>query len=766
MFNVQLGQEGGGSNVTAKSADAGGSAFQAVGNLAKDVGNIFNMHNQNQVAQAKSESEAQASASSQELSKQMGLIQEGVDQGSISQAKANQMGKLAYSALINEGADPVELKKTWDAAKGVYGGFEKTTEEKAIDQLNEQAVLTGRAFGGETPEQMREIRSQMGKQALYEEGLARADRDLERKDKQTASEAKANKHKYEENLYGVIESNVGKLDGVLNNISQRIKSGEITVQEGLDDMERQTSALGDQLTKQGMKSPEIVKTYEALNQKKLEAMKKRFTDPAGAEAAERELAGIIAQEQLSWMQTPKLRKFVALTPLLPPGIVTHISYINETMANMLSEADDADSEYPPNILKKDKDSKEEYANILRLNAEDKDIKNKPAQMDALVRQTNGMLKDIDASGTSVKNPAAFNEVMGLLSNPKFAESISLADPEAKEGALNVLEENYVSKVMPAIHEHLGKALNLPSPRSSANRSGGKSVNLKESVNVRVTAGGNVEFILDPSLPVSERKELQAKVRDLNKKLSPLVNQIVRAQSHIYGNTNYGKIAQEFIGDNFRSMLVQKEAEESPAGKTEAKAEAKPKVDDSIKAIPSVVSNTFKTKESPNTDAFNGEVSKFSTSGFKPSTSTISEVLSEQASILNKVNESNLKLDPKKGGKSIAKLKAEHGSKYVTPTSAVGKYQITGSTLKQAVKSLGLKGDEVFDEALQDRIMVDYLMRKKQPNLRKYFDSKSPTEDEKKKARVALGKEWEGFNSKHSTDEEAMKVLEGMREYYK
>lgn len=57
-------------------------------------------------------------------------------------------------------------------------------------------------------------------------------------------------------------------------------------------------------------------------------------------------------------------------------------------------------------------------------------------------------------------------------------------------------------------------------------------------------------------------------------------------------------------------------------------------------------------------------------------------------------------------------------------NAAGKYQIIKTTLPGAVKSLGLSGNEKFDQALQDRIFNEYLIKTKQAAIGDYISGKS------------------------------------------
>jgi hypothetical protein len=57
-------------------------------------------------------------------------------------------------------------------------------------------------------------------------------------------------------------------------------------------------------------------------------------------------------------------------------------------------------------------------------------------------------------------------------------------------------------------------------------------------------------------------------------------------------------------------------------------------------------------------------------------------------------------------------------------NAAGRYQIIGSTLADAVKSLGLTGGEKFDKATQDRIFEQYLLQNKRKAIGDYISGKS------------------------------------------
>ncbi|AOK00190.1 mannosyl-glycoprotein endo-beta-N-acetylglucosamidase [Burkholderia vietnamiensis] len=71
-------------------------------------------------------------------------------------------------------------------------------------------------------------------------------------------------------------------------------------------------------------------------------------------------------------------------------------------------------------------------------------------------------------------------------------------------------------------------------------------------------------------------------------------------------------------------------------------------------------------------------------------------------------------------------------------NAAGRYQIIGSTLAEAARSLRLNGDEVFDRRLQDRIFEQYLVRNKRRAIADYVEGRS---DDLRGALRAASREW-------------------------
>lgn len=112
--------------------------------------------------------------------------------------------------------------------------------------------------------------------------------------------------------------------------------------------------------------------------------------------------------------------------------------------------------------------------------------------------------------------------------------------------------------------------------------------------------------------------------------------------------------------------------------------------------------------------------------------------------------------------------------------AVGKYQMTPGTMREAVAKLGIDENTPFTPELQDRLFSDYLVDEKRPDVRAYITGAGGEQD-LKAAQLALAKEFAsvadpntnksyydgdaGGNSASITAAQSAAALEQMRERY-
>ncbi|MBU9649351.1 mannosyl-glycoprotein endo-beta-N-acetylglucosamidase [Burkholderia multivorans] len=95
-------------------------------------------------------------------------------------------------------------------------------------------------------------------------------------------------------------------------------------------------------------------------------------------------------------------------------------------------------------------------------------------------------------------------------------------------------------------------------------------------------------------------------------------------------------------------------------------------------------------------------------------------------------------------------------------NAAGRYQIIKDTLAEAVRSMGLKGDEKFDRDMQDRIFEQYLVNNKRRAISDYLSGKS---EQLGAAIYATAKEWASVAVPKGMKTESGRISDGTMTFY-
>lgn len=93
--------------------------------------------------------------------------------------------------------------------------------------------------------------------------------------------------------------------------------------------------------------------------------------------------------------------------------------------------------------------------------------------------------------------------------------------------------------------------------------------------------------------------------------------------------------------------------------------------------------------------------------------------------------------------------------------AIGRYQLLRVTLEEAIASLKLSLDHLFNEGVQDYIFDGYLIARKRPAILAYIEGTG----DYKKCRLALAREWASMPVLPGTILHSKKIAQGGESYY-
>ena len=93
--------------------------------------------------------------------------------------------------------------------------------------------------------------------------------------------------------------------------------------------------------------------------------------------------------------------------------------------------------------------------------------------------------------------------------------------------------------------------------------------------------------------------------------------------------------------------------------------------------------------------------------------------------------------------------------------AIGRYQLLLTTLEEAIASLKLSLDHLFNEGVQDYIFDAYLITRKRPAIMAYIEDRG----DYKQCRLSLAREWASMPVLPGTILNSKKIAQGGESYY-
>lgn len=160
---------------------------------------------------------------------------------------------------------------------------------------------------------------------------------------------------------------------------------------------------------------------------------------------------------------------------------------------------------------------------------------------------NSVLRGLDVYGPSASNPADYKSVIDFLSKSEVGRFVStqggFQDSAAATQAARVLQYQYDTTLIPLIQGEWERTdiravtvtptLDYRNPDVKVDDIGRTSEVIKPQF-----VGSGVTFVAEPGV---NDYATRRKVRELNDKISPMLNKMIRTQAHLSGNTDYKSV---------------------------------------------------------------------------------------------------------------------------------------------------------------------------------------------------------------------------------
>lgn len=261
-------------------------------------------------------------------------------------------------------------------------------------------------------------------------------------------------------------------------------------------------------------------------------------------------------------QIAKIAGFSSVIRNADPGLIVNMNTISARYLDSGNNIESKPADVMPDTAE-DKKNVDDYLKILTSSVDK--INNGSADNAAQTTQevNNNLvniLKAVDVYSPTTSKPEDFNSVMKFLADPKMGKFIagqggipSTVVPQA----VNALDFEYKQKVLPLIQEEFQKAMTGGTAtityQGRTEVPGVKNQKPASELIKPVFSGSGVTFTVDPSVKDSF---VRAKVRDLNNKVAPVLNQMIRVDAHLAGSTNYKQTYEQNYSDLFTPAEAQ------------------------------------------------------------------------------------------------------------------------------------------------------------------------------------------------------------------
>lgn len=503
-------------------------------------------------------------------------IAQAVDRGDLTSQEARMRMRANYAATIAD--NPGLIDEITSLHKGLVGtsglglvAKEGTQQEQAFNNALKEATINGWVTADMGQEQAAEQtraymqfnRSQeMINAAQNELALQRAQlgyktdqiqhttAQISQRSASLSLTQKQAEIQSQEALGMMGQAYMPKFRSDMQRILEQQKKGVITDKEAVDLIDGQWATLQATVAQVGTEAgSSYIQNIIAPMQFMYGATRKRATGELDTALYEQQTEKAIAMQTANMSGDPELVRALATSKMFPNSDVANINAINTvvgrwltkngkeggSVANLTDPDDEANTTNYLNIVKSNLRGIGEEGSLIGGAEAEKEVRN----------NINNILKGVTAYSSSVESPEDYNQLVEFFASPDFgqyASSYGMSFNKQTASAANqVLMQQYEQEVIPLIEQAWAESQTVVSsyptggPMGSFDQSEDTSSLIKP-----VWSGTGVSFVArDQSNP-----RVNAKVQDLNKRVSPVVNRLIRMGAHLQGTMEYKKVYEE------------------------------------------------------------------------------------------------------------------------------------------------------------------------------------------------------------------------------
>ena len=478
------------------------------------------------------------------------LLADAVEQGAMTPAAARTAARANYLryAANNPGSSP-ELLERNSKVLNQAGLGKVITTGTAEDQAREAVVSESIKEGWANPEEYVEHKqasrrlADAQKKLTFDSGMSKFEQD------QLQAESKAA-------MVSLATTSIPKLRDDLTGIAAQVKGGQLSSEDAIAMIKgMEVSRIIQQSQVGAYAGSAFVSDILAPQKRILEDTVKMLDGSMDVELAEQRNKANMANAKAYWLSDPTVARIAAGTELLQH--TDHLKLISKMDSSVIKKVSQLGNSPTKsvNLTSTDESDAEDNGYVLQaLKGNLKDSLNKRVteeQSLQIKQAVDNVLDSVDIYKGSAENAKAYNSLMDFWSSDEFARYAQTGlNSEKAYKAKVVMQENYEDEVIPLIKEEYESVVFTGGRKERGPKAKVESATTAvESIKPQFTGAGAL-FVIDESVAKEDRIDLQRKVKQLNTKVAPVLNRMLRASTHLGGTKNYKATYEELYSRIF------------------------------------------------------------------------------------------------------------------------------------------------------------------------------------------------------------------------
>ncbi len=508
-------------------------------------------------------------------------LADAVDTGGMSSLEARTRMRANLSrAIADNPALAVDLGKAHTATIKSTGlgqaVYEGTEAEKQQVNIETEAVEAGWVRPNQSPQdkekaayayqdfkrsmelmgfEQKKLALESSRVGLQRERIGLTTAGIQQQNARLALAEKQNKLNAQNALGKASNAYIVKLQGDLENIRQAKEDGRIDATQAAMATD-QAFLVVDQLTRQigAQAGSDYVNNLTAPMRQMVENYKGYMTGQIKLDDLKTRTDTNVAMQTLNLSNNPQSAKLIAASKLFPNSDVISLTQSNDVVMNFIGGGQDVNTK-PADVLpdyQEGKDGLNTYLNMMqqtmgKVNAGTA-VDPEGTKQDVDNNLTN-ILRSIDVYGASTSNASDYNGVMDFLSKTEVGRYITtqggLPDTVAANKAAQAIEYQYANVVLPLIKQEYEKSkTGGQASMSYYGRTEVPGVKGQQATKDLITPqfiGSGVVFNVKPG---DTSTFTRAKAKELNDKVAPVLNRLIRVSAHLSGTTDYKSVYEQ------------------------------------------------------------------------------------------------------------------------------------------------------------------------------------------------------------------------------